>query len=341
MNNDIKISCDIHVGTGFVPTHYLKPGEDEYRIRNEQFLASGKDPNQYRKLKPFELETLVRQDNTCSNWSLILVSDPFTPELIHNTSFSGLVRIGRLERVSLEHHDLHLFAGISNSQIIACDIGDNCVINNCAYIAHYIIGDNCMMIDNAEVHVSNHSKFGNGNVVEGEGEEVRITIDVMNEGGGRWIHPFSGMTCADAYLWARFRDRIKLMGEFGRMTDAMFDNRRGRYGTIGTGSVLKSNGVIKDVAIGESAYIKGSNKLKNLTIKSREDARTQIGEGVELVNGIIGYGCKIFYGCKAVRFVMCDNSSLKYGARLIHSVLGGKFHRLLLRNTQQSHLPCP
>ncbi len=76
------------------------------------------------------------------------------------------------------------------------------------------------------------------------------------------------------------------------------------------------------MAIGESAYIKGSNKLKNLTIKSREDARTQIGEGVELVNGIIGYGCKIFYGCKAVRFVMCDNSSLKYGARLIHSVLG-------------------
>jgi len=322
MNNDIKISCDIHVGTGFVPPRYLRPDEDEYRIRNEQFAASGKKPGNYRRLKPFELETLVRQDNTCSDWSQILVTEPFTPELIHNTSFSGMVRIGRLERVSLEHHDLHLFAGISNSQIIACDIGDNCVISNCAYIAHYIIGDNCMMIDNAEVHVSNHSKFGNGNVVEGEGEEVRITIDVMNEGGGRWIYPFNGMSCADAYLWARFRDKADLMREFSRMTDAMFDNRRGRYGTIGAGSVIKSNGVIKDVAIGESAYIKGSNKLKNLTIKSREDARTQIGEGVELVNGIIGYGCKIFYGCKAVRFVMCDNSSLKYGARLIHSVLG-------------------
>ena len=322
MNNDIKISCDIHVGTGFVPAHYLRPGEDEYRIRNEQFAASGKKPESYRKLRPFELETLVRQDNTCSDWSQILVTDPFTPELIHNTSFAGMVRIGRLERVSLEHHDLHLFAGISNSQIIACDIGDNCVISNCAYIAHYIIGDNCMMIDNAEVHVSNHSKFGNGNVVEGEGEDVRITIDVMNESGGRWIYPFNGMSCADAYLWARFRDKAELMREFRRMTDAMFDNRRGRYGTIGAGSVIKSNGVIKDVAIGESAYIKGSNKLKNLTIKSREDARTQIGEGVELVNGIIGYGCKIFYGCKAVRFVMCDNSSLKYGARLIHSVLG-------------------
>ncbi len=322
MNNDIKVSFDLNVGTGFIPAQYLGPEEDEYRIRNEQFLAAGKNPADYRKLKPFELETLIRQNNTCSDWSQIFVADPFTPELIYNTSFAGLVRIGCLEEITLEHHDLHLFAGISNSQIIACDIGNNCVISNCAYIAHYIIGDNCILIDNAEVHVSNHSKFGNGNVVEGEGEEVRITIDVMNEGGGRWVYPFVDMTCADAYLWARNRDRGELMKEFGRMTDVMFDARRGRYGTIGNCSVLKSNGVIKDVAIGESAYVKGANKLKNLTIKSKEDARTQIGEGVELVNGIIGYGCKVFYGCKAVRFVLCDASSLKYGARLIHSVLG-------------------
>ena len=50
--------------------------------------------------------------------------------------------------------------------------------------------------------------------------------------------------------------------------------------------------------------------------------RLQIGEGVELVNGIIGYGCHIFYGCKAVRFILRDHSSLKYGARLIHCILG-------------------
>ncbi len=322
MNNDIKIGYDLNVGIGFVPPEFLGPNDDEYRIRNEQFRVMGKDPSRYRKLKPFELETLVRQNNTSSDWSQILVAEPFTPELVYNTSFSGLVRIGHLEEVTLEHNDLHLIAGISNSQIIACDIGDNCVISNCAYIAHYIIGDNCILIDNAEIHVSNHSKFGNGNVIEGESEELRIAIDVMNEGGGRWVWPFAEMTCADAYLWARHRDKTALMKQFCRMTDAMFDNRRGRYGTIGEGSVLKSNGVVKDVAVGESAYIKGANKLKNLTIKSREDARTQIGEGVELVNGIVGYGCKVFYGCKAVRFVMCDASSLKYGARLIHSILG-------------------
>jgi hypothetical protein len=41
-----------------------------------------------------------------------------------------------------------------------------------------------------------------------------------------------------------------------------------------------------------------------------------------MVNGIVGYACNVFYGSKAVRFVMGRNSNLKYGARLIHSVLG-------------------
>jgi hypothetical protein len=80
--------------------------------------------------------------------------------------------------------------------------------------------------------------------------------------------------------------------------------------------------VIKDVAVGEAAYIKGANKLKNLTVLSSQEEPTQIGEGVEMVNGIVGYGCHAFYGSKAVRFVMGRRSNLKYGARLIHSVLG-------------------
>ncbi|MFM8807036.1 MAG: DUF4954 family protein, partial [Sphingomonadales bacterium] len=57
-------------------------------------------------------------------------------------------------------------------------------------------------------------------------------------------------------------------------------------------------------------------------ISSDEKAATQIGEGCELVNGIIGFGCRIFYGVKAVRFMMGSHSQLKYGARLINSYLG-------------------
>ncbi len=322
MTNDIRIYREVRVGEGFVPPRYLKPGENEYRIRDEQLRNLGKEPTAFRPLSAHELEVLVRNSNTCNDWTQFLVMDPFCPELLRNNSFFGLIRVSRLEHITIEHHDISAEAGIVNSQVIACDIGDNCIISNCAYLSHYIIDDHCVLINNAEVQVSNHAKFGNGIVMESEEETVRITLDVMNENGGRAIFPFDGMLPGDAWLWAKFRDRTALMERFAQMTNTRFDRRLGRYGVIGRESVLKHNRIIKDTYIGESAYIKGSNKLKNLTINSSAQAPTQIGEGVELVNGILGFGCRVFYGCKAVRFVMCDNSALKYGARLIHSVLG-------------------
>ena len=172
------------------------------------------------------------------------------------------------------------------------------------------------------MQTTNHAKFGNGVIKDGEEEDLRIWIDVMNESGGRSILSFADMICADAYLWACYRDDTVLTEKLRDITQKNYSGHRGYYGTVGSGSVIKSCAVIKDVAVGEAAYIKGANKLKNLTILSSQDEPSQIGEGVEMVNGIVGYGCHSFYGSKAVRFVMGRRSNLKYGARLIHSVLG-------------------
>ena len=120
----------------------------------------------------------------------------------------------------------------------------------------------------------------------------------------------------------RLRDNEALQKKFKEFSTKKFDNRRGYYGTIGDRTVIKNCRIIKDVNIGSDAYIKGANKIKNVTINSSANAMTQIGEGCELVNGIIDPGCRIFYGVKAVRFFMASHSQLKYGARLINSYLG-------------------
>ncbi|HVF96709.1 MAG TPA: DUF4954 family protein, partial [Flavisolibacter sp.] len=126
----------------------------------------------------------------------------------------------------------------------------------------------------------------------------------------------------DAWLWSKYRDDEELMNKFKEFTERKFDKQRGYYGKIGDNCVIKNTAIVKDVWVGPNAYIKGANKLKNLTINSSPEAPSQIGEGCELVNGIIGFGCRIFYGVKAVRFFMASHSQLKYGARLINSYLG-------------------
>lgn len=317
--SELRIRPLDSLGYDFIAGPYLPEGKDENYLRNEQ---SPRPADSYRQLRPDEIELLVRNGNTADRWDNILITDPFEPDLIAHCSFHGLVRIGRLEEVALEHHEITVPTGITHSRLIACDIGDDVAIHNVRYLAHHIIGDQCILLNLDEMHTTNHAKFGSGIVKDGETEETRIWLDLINEAGGRSVMPFDGMTAGDAYLWAKFRDDTDLMDRLGEITQASFDSRRGYYGTVGRHCVIKNCRIIKDVRFGDNCYVKGASKLKNLTVNSTEDEPTQIGEGVELVNGIIGAGCRIFYGCKAVRFVLGPNSNLKYGARLIHSYLG-------------------
>lgn len=304
-------------GHGFVDSRHLAPGEDENRLRFTQVPQDG-----YRQLTEEEIQRLKANGNSAADWSEILVKDPFDPATVRRNSFSGLVRLGPFVRQLVGFHDFFVEVGVTDSRLVSCDILSNAAVHNCPYISHYIIGEECIVYRVGELQTTDHSKFGVGIVKEGEDEDVRVTIDVMNEAGGREILPFVGMNSADAWLWAKHRGRPVLMERLKAFTEATATAKRGLYGTVGRHSVIKSCHIIKDVAFGEACYVKGCNKLKNLTVDSSQEEPTQLGEGIELVNGIVGRGSRVFYGSKAIRFVMGTHCSLKYGARLIHSYLG-------------------
>lgn len=307
-----------NLGYNFIDSKYIPKGEDEYYLRNRQ-NNNGID---YRRLSGSEIEILIRNGNTSDDWAKIFVSKEFDPALVKNSKFHGLIRIGKLEPFYLEFHNLRMPVGIYNSHIISCDFGDNVCIDNAGYLSHYIIGNEVMITNVNELATTDYAKFGNGILKEGEKESARVRIEVRNENGGRSILPFDGMLAGDAYIWSNNPEDMDLQNRFVEITQNEFDKKRGHYGTIGDRCVIKDCEIIKDVKIGTDAYLKGANKLKNLTINSDEERTTQIGEGCEMVNGIVGYGCRIFYGVKAVRFVMAAHSQLKYGARLINSYLG-------------------
>lgn len=304
------------MGFDFIEPQYLPAGKDEYYLREN--ISGAK----HRELTEEEIRVLTQNANYADDWSNVLVKDGFNPYQVKRTRFKGFVRIGKLENYYLEYHDLKQPVGIYDSTIVSCDLGDNVAINYVSYMAHYQIEDEVILFNVKEIITTAVAKFGNGILKEGEQEKSRIELELGNENGGRSVLPFNGIKAPDIFLWYKFRDDKALMSKFKDFTETKYDNKRGYYGRIGSQTIVKNSILLKDVNIGEAAYINGANKLKNLTINSKDGASTQIGEGVELVNGIIDYGCRIFYGVKAVRFVLGQASQLKYGARLINSYLG-------------------
>ena len=307
------------IGYHFIDKKYIPKGKDEYYLRNKQ----NRNSTVYHSLTPEQIDLLIQNRNSSDNWNNILVSDKFDARLVKNCKFFGLVRIGRLRPFYHEFHNVRMPVGIYNSTIISCDLGDDVCIDNLNYMSHYIIENDVMLTNINELATTEHARFGNGILKEGEEDEkLRVKIEVCNENGGRSIIPYNGMLAGDAYMWSKYRDDEELLEKFKELTDRKFDRQRGYYGKICARTIIKNCRIIKDTWIGSDAYIKGANKLKNITINSDAERKSQVGEGCELVNGIVGFGCRIFYGVKAVRFICASHSQLKYGARLINSYLG-------------------
>ena len=281
----------------------------------------------HRHLVPDEIGILEKNRNVSDDaeWQNVYVSSKegeFDAGLVHDCELYGFVVIGRLRPATLKFHDLELRTGLYNSRIENTVIGDDTVVRNVAYLVNYRIGNRVMLFNIQEMSCTKHSKFGNGILKQGEPEENRVWIGVSNENNNRAVLPFETMIPADAYLWSRYRDDTRLMKRFLELTEYGNTGALDTRGIVEDDVVIKNTTLIKDAKIGNSAYIKGAFKLKNITVLSSPEEESQIGEGVEMVNGIMGYGSRVFYQAVAVRFVIGRNCQLKYGARLLNSVLG-------------------
>ncbi len=162
--SEIKKKPISSLGYNFIAKEFIPKGKDEYYLRNIQ----NRSGIAYRRLTKAEIKALEQNNNTSDDWSKILVSDPFDHKLVKNCNFFGLVRIGKLEPVFLEFHNIRLQVGLYNSTIVSCDFGDNVVINNVNYMSHYIIGNEVIIVNVNELATTDHSKFGNGIIKEGE-----------------------------------------------------------------------------------------------------------------------------------------------------------------------------
>jgi len=279
-----------------------------------------------RKLTKTEINILESQGNyVLDGWDNFYVEkgkNNFDPSVIHNSTFSGFIVLGRMVKAKVSFNDLHLYCGIYNSRLNDVVLGDDNAVRNVSYFDNYRTGSRNILFNINELCCTKHSKFGNGILKKGEPEDHRIWIGVANENDGRRVLPFENMITADAYIWSHYRDDPELLNRFQELTEYGNTGELNTYGIIGNDCVIKNSSIIKDSKIGDCTYIKGAFKLKNITILSSNEERSQVGEGVEMVNGILGYGSRIFYQAIAVRFVIGRNCQIKYGARLLNSILG-------------------
>ncbi len=237
----------------------------------------------YRLLTATEIETLRKQHCMADDWSRIQVADGFQASYIDNVRFSGDMRLGVFEREFELPGGLMVHSGISHATLHNCIVGNNVRIYNVHnYIANYEIGcDTCIENVNA-ILVDGMSSFGNG-----------VKVAVMNEGGGREIPIFDGLSAHLAYVLTLYRHRPRLIANLQKMIDDYAKKQASAMGKIGRNVRILNCGSIKNVRIGDYASIGGASILKNGSINSNEFAPVHIGSGVKCNDFILSSGVEI------------------------------------------------
>ncbi len=277
------------------------------------------DASGFRLLTKEEISSLEHTGNSAASWETIRVRDPFNPRKIRGNTFSGTVILPSLSTDSLKTGTFLLPTGVYNSFIHDTAFGPNCAIHNVKLLSRYTTGKEVILFNIDEMTLSDNPVFGTGTEYA---QGIRNWINVANENGGRKILPFRSIMTADCFLWAKYRDETRLMEKLIAFTDREKYSENEQRGYIGNSTEIRSCRIIQDITVGENALITGADLLKNLTITSTPQSKTVIGEGVELINGIIGSGVQIKYDVKAWNFVVRNHSMLTSGARFFDSFLG-------------------
>lgn len=246
----------------------------------------------YKTLSPSDINTLTVQGCTAESWELVKVAEHCDLHSIQRCHFYGTVQIGLIETTIHTINQAPWPEGIYDSTLCNCTIGNYPVIHRIGMMAHYHIGNCCILHDIGQMI----------------GDDVThphyAKIEVMNENGKRSILPFAQMSIAEAYLWARYRQHTHLMNLFEQFTQQERENE---------GALNR---------IGDYATIVGCKSLMRVAVRSDAEAPTIIEDCIALHDGVVGYGCCIGMGVMAERFLLGENVHLEMGARINDTVIG-------------------
>jgi hypothetical protein len=263
----------------------------------------------YRKLFPEEISQLKQQRCVAiDGWENIHVSHTFLTQNIKEVTFSGVNYLACYSRIINNSH-VHDYAGIYHAHLHNCTIKDQAYIKNIgSTISHYIVEENCMLINVASLTVDGENTFGNG-----------ITVNPVNEGGGRQVSLYNELSVHTAYMIAFYGDKPKLSARIKEMITDYATKIKSDSGRIQKNTLVMNCGTITNVNIGESCTLEGVTLLKNGTINSSSEAPSYVGHDVNACSFIISSGsvvsdgaflrhCFVGQGCEIANHYTAENS---------------------------------
>jgi hypothetical protein len=193
-------------------------------------------------------------------------------------------------------------AGIRNSTIISCDIGDNCSIQDCAYICHYIIGDTVILsrIDEMQATLARIKTQDHFTAMGLHLSSSPLTIEKTYQrlraqyGPGSPAQKLSPQT-AEA-IWSHMERCYEVIGRCEALATGMGVDMRGGQPT--PGNIEGGLSSIEEKSLG-CIYKAGSRPLQDVIEYAAPITKKGLiwmdtpGQDIEQITGMVAGGCHL------------------------------------------------
>lgn len=254
----------------------------------------------YSNLTAEQISALERQLCRCDDWSLVQVSEDFDPRYVRNVNFSGNIRLGSFKKTFTLAGGLKKHSGIYHATLHNVVVGDDCMIEHIRnYIANYVIGEGTYIENVTDLITYGESSFGNG-----------VSVDVMNETGGREVLIHDNLSSHEAYIMCLYRHMPQMIDNLKGLVKKYVSDVTSAMGTIGSNVEILDAMHIVNVKIGDYAKVKGVSRLKNGSINSCKEAPSEVGMNVIADDFIISTGSEVTDGVILTRCFVGQACSL-------------------------------
>ncbi len=274
---------------------------------------------EYRVLTAQEIDLLKMNGCVADDWSQVKVHPQTDLNRIQDVHFRGEVTIGKLDGDIEVEKGRVLPSMIKRSVIENTTIGDDCYIADVALLRNYKLENGVALESVTALMTNGEASFGNG-----------VEIDILNEGGGRELILFDGLSAQFAYLFVLYRHDASLIEQLKTVVARYVEAQKSTVGTIGANARVLRCKQIVNVKIGAHARVIGVSNLENGSILSNEIAPVVVGQdviardfiiqsGSQVKDGALLTGCFVGQGVKIGRQFSAENSAFFANSEGFHS----------------------
>jgi carbonic anhydrase/acetyltransferase-like protein (isoleucine patch superfamily) len=268
--------------------------------------------NKTRALTRQEIVRLEKQGSRAEDWTSVKVAQEFNPANIRNSSFHGRCVLGVFDGSMKQlRQGAALPNGVYNSTIADSEIGSGCLVTDTLLISQYILKDGAAVAGCGTLTAAPDCVFGNG-----------IPITVGRETGGREVPAFAELDMVTAGRLATRRADKELQDAYRDFIDGCLEKLRTAFGIVESGAMILNTRCIENTYIGEHAFIDGALLLRNCTVLSNLEEKTEISHGAYIADSCVQWGCTVTSMAVVTGSVLTEHSCVERQAKVTASIIG-------------------